>query len=144
MKDFSIKKSDAADPTAQALNASINGKEGTYSALTTTPVTSTILENSSVDWVDEKNPPVKVGYDEVNQRLKFEVDRTVLGSGTESNFNSFSAYGSSSQSGTNNLGLTNADNAPQVQIRGGEVLYGKAFVATGAESNQTTSAMASM
>ena len=87
----------------------------------------------SDDWVDEKNPPVKVGYDEVNQRLKFEVDRTVLGSGTESNFNSFSAYGSSTQSGTNNLGLTNADNAPQVQIRGGEVLYGEAFVATGAE-----------
>jgi flagellar hook protein FlgE len=37
------------------------------------------------------------------------------------------------RAGTNNLGLTNADNAPQVQIRGGEVLYGEAFVATGAE-----------
>ena len=80
-----------------------------------------------------KNPPVKVGYDEVNQRLKFEVDRTVLGSGTESNFNSFSVYGSSTQSGTNNIGLTNADNASQVQIRGGEVLFGGSFVATGAE-----------
>ena len=32
----------------------------------------------SDDWVDEKNPPVKVGYDAVNQRLSFEVDRTVL------------------------------------------------------------------
>ncbi|MDA9929759.1 flagellar hook-basal body complex protein [Alphaproteobacteria bacterium] len=87
----------------------------------------------SDDWVDEKNPLVKVGYDEVNQRLKFEVDRTVLGSGTESNFNSFSVYGSSTQSGTNNIGLTNADNASQVQIRGGEVLFGGSFVATGAE-----------
>ena len=134
MKDFSVKKSSASsNPTTQELDASIGGKSGTFAALTTAAVTSTILANSSVDWVDEKNPPVKVGYDEVNQRLNFEVDRTVLGSGTESNFNSFSAYGSSTQTGTNNLGLTNADNAPQVQIRGGEVLYGNAFVATGAE-----------
>ena len=134
MQDFSVKKSSAgSNPTTQELTASIGGKGGTFNNLTTTAVTSTILEKSSVDWVDEKNPPVKVGYDEVNQRLKFEVDRTVLGSGTESNFNSFSVYGSSTQSGTNNLGLTNADNAPQVQIRGGEVLFGDAFVATGAE-----------
>ncbi len=95
--------------------------------------TTTVLAESSVDWVDEKNPPVKVGYDAVNQRLQFEVDRTVLGSGTDSNFNSFSVYGSASQTGTNNLGLTNADNAERVQIRGGEVLYGDSFVATGEE-----------
>jgi hypothetical protein len=75
MKDFSIKKSSATrNPTTQALDASITGKGGTFAGLTTTAVTSTILANSSVDWVDEKNPPVKVGYDEVNQRLKFEVD----------------------------------------------------------------------
>ena len=79
------------------------------------------VAKSFVDWVDEKNPPVKVGYDAINQRLKFEVDRTVLGSGTDSNFNSFSVYGSASQTGTNNLGLTNADNAGRVAIRGGEV-----------------------
>jgi flagellar hook protein FlgE len=134
MQDFSIKKSNASsDATAQSLDVSIGGKSGTFSALGTTNVTSTVLAKSSVDWVDEKNPPVKVGYDEVNQRLKFEVDRTVLGSGTESNFNSFSVYGSSTQSGTNNIGLTNADNASQVQIRGGEVLFGGSFVATGAE-----------
>ncbi|MBL6787673.1 MAG: flagellar hook-basal body complex protein, partial [PS1 clade bacterium] len=29
-------------------------------------------------WVDERQPPVKVGYDEINQRLTFKVDRTVL------------------------------------------------------------------
>jgi len=87
----------------------------------------------SDDWVDEKNPPVRVGYDSINQRLSFEVDRTVLGSGTDSNFNSFSVYGAAGQTGVNNLGLTNADNAERVQIRGGEVLYGDPFVATGEE-----------
>ncbi len=134
MRDFSVKKSDALNnPTTEALDVSITGKDGTFAALTTTAVTSTVLEESSVDWVDEKNPPVRVGYDAVYQRLSFEVDRTVLGSGTESNFNSFSVYGLSSQSGTNNLGLTNADNSPKVQIRGGEILYSDSFVATGAE-----------
>ena len=114
------------------LSASVNGGASAATVNTST-ITTDILANSSVDWVDEKNPPVKVGYDATNQRLSFEVDRTVLGSGTDSNFNSFSVYGSSTQTGTNNLGLTNADNAQRVQIRGGEVLYGDPFVATGEE-----------
>ena len=114
------------------LSASVNGGASAATVNTST-ITTDILANSSVDWVDEKNPPVKVGYDATNQRLSFEVDRTVLGSGTDSNFNSFSVYGSASQTGTNNLGLTNADNAQRVQIRGGEVLYGDSFVATGEE-----------
>jgi flagellar hook protein FlgE len=69
----------------------------------------------------------------INQRLSFEVDRTVLGSGTDSNFNSFSVYGSAARLEQIILGLSNADNADRVQIRGGEVLYGNSFVATGEE-----------
>jgi len=95
--------------------------------------TTTVLANSAVNWVDEKNPPVKVGYDAINQRLSFEIDRTVLGSGTDSNFSSFSVFGSEQQEGTNNLGLPNSDNAERVPIRGGEVLHGESFVATGEE-----------
>ena len=88
---------------------------------------------SRIDWVDEKNPPVKVGYDAVNQRLSLRLTDGHGFSGTDSNFNSFSVYGSATQTGINNLGLTNADNAQRVQIRGGEVLYGDSFVATGEE-----------
>jgi flagellar hook protein FlgE len=117
---------------ATSLTSSVDGG-ATPNAVNANAVTSTVLAKSAVDWVDEKNPPVKVGYDAVNQRLSFEVDRTVLGSGTDSNFNSFSVYGSATQTGVNNLGLTNADNAGRVQIRGGEVLYGDPFVATGEE-----------
>ena len=120
----------AGDTTALAV--SVDGGANTATVDTTTTTTD-VLVKSSVDWVDEKNPPVKVGYDAVNQRLSFEVDRTVLGSGTDSNFNSFSVFGSSTQTGINNLGLTNADNAQRVQIRGGEVLFGDPFVATGEE-----------
>ncbi|MGB1035965.1 MAG: flagellar hook-basal body protein, partial [Candidatus Puniceispirillales bacterium] len=134
MTNFSV---DTNDANAQ-LEVSITGENNTTpteinSAASATDLTTTSLTSSKVDWVDEKNPPVKVGYDDINQRLTFEVDRTVLGSGTDSNFNSFSVYGSASQTGINNLGLTNADNAPRVQIRGGEVLHGEPFVATGEE-----------
>ncbi|MDA8675550.1 flagellar hook-basal body complex protein [Alphaproteobacteria bacterium] len=134
MTDFSVSSTDA---TAQ-FAASITGENNTSptainSSSTSANLTTTVLSSSSIDWVDEKDSPVKIGYDDINQRLSFEVDRTVLGSGTDSNFNSFSVYGSSTQTGINNLGLTNADNAPRVQIRGGEVLHGDPFVATGEE-----------
>ena len=84
-------------------------------------------------WVDELDPPVKVTYDEINQRLQFTVDRTVLGTGTDSNFNSFTIYGKSSATDTNNLGLVSKDDAPDTLIRGGEILSGESFVADGEE-----------
>ena len=89
--------------------------------------------NETVQWVDELNPPVKVTYDEINQRLQFTVDRTVLGTGTDSNFNSFTVYGKSTATDTNNLGLVSKDDSPSTLIRGGEILSGESFVADGEE-----------
>lgn len=86
-----------------------------------------------LNWVDEKNPPVKVSYDEINQRLQFLVDRTVLGTGTGSNFNSFTVYGSTDASDTNGLGIPDSGNSTQVLIRGGEVLSTESFIASGEE-----------
>ena len=60
--------------------------------------------SNSTDWVDELNPPIKVSYDEINQRLQFTVDRTVLGTGTDSNFNSFTVTGNATATSTNNMG----------------------------------------
>ena len=89
--------------------------------------------NETVQWVDELDPPVKVTYDEINQRLQFTVDRTVLGTGTDSNFNSFTVYGKSTATNTNNLGLVSKDDSPSTLIRGGEILSGESFVADGEE-----------
>ena len=61
--------------------------------------------NTTTDWVDEKNPPIKVKYDAVNQRLQFTVERNILGTGTNSNFNSFTIYGAENADDTNNLGI---------------------------------------
>jgi len=84
-------------------------------------------------WVDEKSPPIQVSYDVLNQRLQFEIDRNILGTGTNSNFNSFKLYGSSTATTTNNLGIPTADDTLTTLIRGGEKFSAATFVADGAE-----------
>ena len=137
MAEFSVSSGGAAANFNAAISqAQIAGTTAATDIVTgasSDDLTTTVSSQSSIDWVDEKDPPVKVGYDSVNQRLSFTVDRTVLGSGTDSDFNTFSVFGGSGQTGVNNLGLTNADNASRVPIRGGEVLYGDPFIATGEE-----------
>ncbi|MDB0016173.1 flagellar hook-basal body complex protein [Alphaproteobacteria bacterium] len=88
---------------------------------------------TTTNWVDEKAPAIKVNYNENTQQLEFTVDRTVLGTGTESNFNSFSIFGSTNAESTNNLGVPTQDDASTVLIRGGEVLRTEPFVADGEE-----------
>ena len=139
MTDFTVSTTDTAasfkvaTTLAQIEKSNAADHKALINTAATADLTTTILAESSIDWVDEKDPPVKVGYDAVNQRLSFQVDRTVLGSGTDSDFNTFSVYGGATQTGINNLGLTNADNAQRVPIRGGEVLFGDPFIATGEE-----------
>jgi flagellar hook protein FlgE len=87
----------------------------------------------TTDWVDERAPAIKVNYDEVTQRLQFTVDRTVLGTGTESNFNSFSVFGATTAEESNNLGIPTQDDASVSLIRGGEILTTEPFVADGEE-----------
>lgn len=98
---------------------------------------ATSIENinsvNKLNWVDENNPAIKVSYDEINQRLQFTVDRTVLGTGTGSNFNSFTVYGAADAQDTNNLGIPDSGNASRVLIRGGEVLSAESFIADGEE-----------
>ena len=109
-----------------------NGSFGGVNSLKTLKLEAADV-STSTDWVDEKNPPIKVNYDTVNQRLSFVVDRTVLGTGTNSNFNSFTVFGSSLATSTNNLGVPSQNDASEVLIRGGEVLFTNTFVADGEE-----------
>ena len=57
----------------------------------------------------------------------------MLGTGTESNFNSFSVFGATTAEASNNLGVPTQDDASTVLIRGGEVLRTEPFVADGEE-----------
>ena len=76
---------------------------------------------------------MRVNYDALSQKLEFSVDRTVLGTGTDSNFNSFTVFGSDEAQETNNLGIPARDDATDGLIRGGERLLTGTFVASGAE-----------
>ena len=94
---------------------------------------STSKEMAQTVWVDEKDPPIEVSYDVLNQRLQFEVDRNIIGTGTNSNFNSFKVFGSSTATSTNNLGIPTADDTAETLIRGGVKFSAGTFVADGAE-----------
>ncbi|MDA0186161.1 MAG: flagellar hook-basal body complex protein [Proteobacteria bacterium] len=124
-------KNTAADSAITALGLA-NLKVSDISSPTSTEI-NTLRSSNRANWVDEKNPPIKVSFDDVNQRLQFTADRTVLGTGTGSNFNSFTITGAAGASDTNNLGIPDPGNAQQVLIRGGEVMSADSFIADGEE-----------
>ena len=84
-------------------------------------------------WVDEKNPPIKISYDAVNQRFQFGVNHTAIGPGTDSNFRAFKIYGAAGADGTNNLGIPASDSSPQTEISSTAVISADSFVADGSE-----------
>ena len=95
--------------------------------------TSTDKTIPATHWVDEQDPPIEVSYDVLNQRLQFEVDRNLIGTGTNSNFNSFKIFGSTTATNENNLGIPTADDTSETLIRGGVKFSASTFVADGAE-----------
>jgi len=95
--------------------------------------TTTDKTKPATHWVDEKDSPIEVSYDVLNQRLQFEVDRNLIGTGTNSNFNSFKIFGSTTATNENNLGIPTADDTAETLIRGGEKFSASTFVADGAE-----------
>lgn len=141
-QDFSVTGSKGAgdvsslqvDPNGTAVNLSATAVS-TSGATGGTMVGrfSKLADTNRAAWVDEKNPPIKISYDDVNQRLQFTVDRSVLGTGTGSNFNSFTVSGAAGASDTNNLGIPDAGNTRQVLIRGGEVMSAESMIADGEE-----------
>jgi flagellar hook protein FlgE len=130
--------SSAQRSTSQTTTAAASGISfgdtliGTSAAKTALGLASASV-SSKISWVDENNPPIKMTYDELEQRFQFTVDRTVLGTGTGSNFNAFSVYGAADAESTNGLGIPSSSAAEQVLIRGGEILSTESFIADGEE-----------
>ena len=105
---------------------------GGTSSLSGLGLTQSDFANNTV-WVDEKNPPIKISYDTVNQRFQFGVNHTAIGPGTDSNFRAFKIYGAANADGTNNLGIPAPDAASSVPISSTAIISGDPFVADGAE-----------
>jgi flagellar hook protein FlgE len=105
---------------------------GGATTLTSLGLDDSNFANATV-WVDEKNPPIKVSYDAVNQRFEFGVNHTAIGPGTDSNFRAFKVYGAADADGTNNLGIPASDSSPQTTISSTAVIAAQSFVADGGE-----------
>ncbi|XXK30842.1 flagellar hook-basal body complex protein [Rhodobacteraceae bacterium nBUS_24] len=118
------------DETFSGLTSATLG--GGASSLSSLGLDVESFANATV-WVDEKNPPIKISYDAVNQRFQFGVNHTAIGPGTDSNFRAFKIYGAAGADGTNNLGIPASDSSPQTEISSTAVISADSFVADGSE-----------
>ena len=129
---------DSAKRTRAASNAGLaftafTAKNGTLAdyGFIASPTTTTTSE--TVNWIDDRDPAVRVGYDETNQRLSFDAVNSQLGKGTGVGFDLFTVYSKKLDSGENSLGIEAFGNNSDIDLRTDEILYGNAFVATGPE-----------
>ena len=84
-------------------------------------------------WVDQRDPAIKLGYDETNQRLTFDGVNGQLGKGTGIGFDAFTAYSIELDAGENGLGIPALGESPQVSLETDDLLLGEAFLADGPE-----------
>jgi flagellar hook protein FlgE len=95
----------------------------------TTPVT--VGSIVTTNWVDDRNPPIKIGYDEKEQRLTFDGDNAKLGLGTGIGMSSFTAYSAALDSGQSDLGIPAFGNNKDVSLETEDLLLGNSFVNDG-------------
>jgi len=84
-------------------------------------------------WVDQRDPAIKLGYDETNQRLTFDGVNGQLGKGTGVGFDAFTAYSIELDAGKNGLGIPALGESPQISLESDDLLLGEAFLADGPE-----------
>ena len=89
----------------------------------------------STNWVDERNPSVKIGYDEAQQRLTFDATNSELGLGTGIGKNSFTIYSPTLASGTapNRLGIPAFGSNLDISLTTDDKSLGNAFLNKGPE-----------
>ena len=83
------------------------------------------------DWVDEKDPALKIGYDISGQNFTLQGIPSKIGTSTASKMFSFSAYGPGEGSGANAIGLKTLSNKASSNIGGGAVLKAESVLFTG-------------
>ena len=89
--------------------------------------------SETVNWMDERTPAFKIGYDETNQRLTFDTLNGVLGKGTGVGFDTFTAYSPTLSSGTNGLGIPPLSESIEVALTTDDMIFGSPFIADGPE-----------
>ena len=90
----------------------------------------------TTNWVDDRDPAVKIGYDEVNQRITFDGVNSKLGKGTGVGFDTFTVYSKKLDAGKNGLGIPALGESPEVDLQTDDLLLGDPFVNDGPEIRQ--------
>jgi flagellar hook protein FlgE len=85
----------------------------------------------STNWVDDRDPAIKIGYDEQEQRLTFDGDNSQLGLGTGIGMNNFTVYSQVLDAGTNGVGIQAYGNNSDISLATDDKAIGNSFVADG-------------
>ena len=127
---------DTTDNTVAALAFSGVAQAKIIGAAVVTTTTAAFGVNTgalTTNWVDDKNPTIKVGYDETEQRLTFDGDNGKLGLGTGIGMNSFTVYSKKLDAGTNGMGIPAFGNNKDISLATDDKLVGNSFLNTGAD-----------
>lgn len=87
----------------------------------------------TINWIDDRDPALKIGYDETNQRLTFDGVNSKLGKGTGLGFDLFTVYSKKIDNEENGLGIEAFGNNPDIDLKTDDILVGSAFVPDGPE-----------
>ena len=87
----------------------------------------------TINWIDDRDPAIKIGYDETNQRLTFDAQSSQLGKGTGVGFDLFTVYSKKLDGGENGLGIEAFGNNKEVDLKTGDILVGNTLVPDGPE-----------
>ena len=80
-------------------------------------------------WVDQRDPAIKLGYDETKPTSDFDGVNSQLGKGTGVGFDAFTAYSIELDAGDNGLGIPALGESPEVSLEFDDLLLGEAFLA---------------
>ena len=120
---------DTTDNTATAL--AVSGTNLASGALIATLGLPGAVQ--STNWVDERNPSVKIAYDAKEQRLTFDTVNSALGLGTGIGKTSFTVYSPKLDSGTNGIGIPAFGSNKDISLASDDKSLGNAFLNDGPE-----------
>ncbi|MDC3096346.1 flagellar hook-basal body complex protein [Alphaproteobacteria bacterium] len=117
--------------TATTFTGLTRGSAGTTAA--SHSATANIFQEIGItdDWVDEKDPALKITYDSSGQHFSLQGVPSKIGTSTSSKMFSFSAFAPGEGTGSNSIGLKTLANKATANIGGGAVLKAESVVFKG-------------
>ena len=117
--------------TATSFTGLTRGAGGTTAAAHTVDAVITQEIPSTDDWVDEKDPALKIAYDISGQNFTLEGVPSIIGTSTASKMFSFSAFGPGDGTKANAIGLNTLSNKTSSNIGGGALLKAESILFSG-------------